>query len=224
MAKRIKRNKKIVVDDQNLTATEEVISEEKNRLADNADEKPIESQTNEEEKLDFDGEFAIRQSFNTVIDSELNRIWGYLKLKDERDRKASEFLTKIDSIIKDIEELKKISKSLVAEQKGTSLDSKVQAIVNKMNSDLFSEATFRELLADEIKREIKRIPEIKVLFEGESLSKARFELGYAEKDSVVYFGRAFSKIVWSQPSKLALLTNTGFIAQEDAFYMIVGID
>lgn len=163
--------------------------------------------------------FKVKQSTNSVIDSELNRIWGYLKLKEEKEKEQKNLDIEIDKIKKDIEVFKIKCKEDIDKSK---LELDLSDIFSKIQDNLFSSELFIENIALETAKRLSSNNSIKVTIGDKILREVRFEFGYATKGSIVFFKKAFSNVYWYLPNEISLATNTGFVSLKDSFWMVVG--
>ena len=69
-----------------------------------------------------DEDFGIKNPINSVVDGELNRIWGYISKKDKELKQMKELCSKMEHISEDIEEYKAKNTSEVKES-GDNLES-----------------------------------------------------------------------------------------------------
>lgn len=179
-------------------------------------------------------DFGIKNPINSVIDGELNRIWGYIQKKDEELKQMKELCSKMEHISKDIEDYKSKNSSEVKEsgdnieaeenQKTSSEDKELKIILDEVNEDLFKSELFMQKLAEEVNRQIRANHSFRVVNDGNELVNARFEFGYAKKGNIIFFKKAFKNVLWHLPDDMALVTNTGFVAVKDSFWLVIGED
>ena len=172
--------------------------------------------------------FKVQRSTNAVIDGELNRIWGYLKVNSEKEKRITELCNTLDSIIKDTEkfkeEIRSDAKKNLEEAKKSSADIDIKSIIDRVSKELFSSKEFMEMFTAEVLKEIRKTNKISLLYEGRNIHSARFEFGFAKKGAVVFFNKAFTNILWHLPAEITMVTNTGFVALKDSFWIVVGED
>jgi len=173
------------------------------------------------DEVKIDDLFKVQHSTNAIIDGELNRIWGYLKLKQENENKIKELYDTLDRINEDIQKYKEnANKEEVKESDNVD----IKSIIEKVSSELFNSSIFMEKLSEEIVKELKKKNNIDILFNGNDIKSARFEFGFAKKGKVVFFNKAFQNVLWHLPNEMSLVTNTGFVSLKDSFWIVVGED
>lgn len=195
------------------------------------DEEYTDNATVEEAK---DEDFGIKNPINSVVDGELNRIWGYISKKDKELKQMKELCSKMERISEDIEEYKAKNTSEVKEsednieseknQETSSEDKELKIILEEVNDGLFKSELFMKKLAEEVNRQIRANRDFKIVNEGNALVSARFEFGYAKKGNIIFFKKAFKNVLWHLPDDMALVTNTGFVAVKDSFWLVIGED
>lgn len=173
--------------------------------------------------------FKVNHPINPVIDKELNRVWGYVKLKDDREKKLEDKISELSDQVKAFKEKyasedenREKKSETKAEQKAEAKDLKV--IVEQFSKDVFSSDVFMTRLAAEINHQIRINSKFKIVTSGNELKAARFEFGYAKKGNIVFFEKAFQNVLWHLPEQIALVTNTGFVALKDSFWLVIGED
>lgn len=181
-----------------------------------------------------DEDLGIKNHINSVVDGELNRIWGYISRKDKELKQMKELCSKMERISEDIEEYKAKNTSEVKEsednneseenQETLSEDKELKIILDEVNDGLFKSELFMKKLAEEVNRQIRANHGFKIVNEGNELVSARFEFGYAKKGNIIFFKKAFKNVLWHLPDDMALVTNTGFVAVKDSFWLVIGED
>lgn len=197
--------------------------------AENVEPKTSIKQFNTEDKeIKLDTLFKVQNSTNVTIDNELNRIWGYLKINHDREKKIEALCKTLDSINEDFnkfkKEIKEETKKNAEEAKKGAEDIDVSSIIKKVSKELFSSKDFMNLFTEEIMRELRKMNKISLLYNGDDIKSARFEFGFAKKGKVVFFNKAFKNVFWHLPSEITMVTNTGFVALKDSFWIVIGED
>lgn len=168
--------------------------------------------------------FGVKNSSNSIIDSELNRIWGYLKLQNiEINNNVDNKITEnLNSIKNEFNDFKNSYETNLTELKSSIPN--ISSLINIIKNDIFKSEEFMVYLFKIIEENLKIPTKIKITLEGKTVDKVRMEFGYAKTGAVVFYKKAFEKILWSIPNDITLVTNTGFVALKDTFWLIIGED
>lgn len=185
------------------------------------------------EEVEVD-QFKVQKSINSQIDAELNRIWQYLKenvqeKKEKEESNTGDIGISILNSMKD--EINQLREDIIRSE------SNMLSIVNsgknilpdleqiKKDLELNFTALLDNRLLDILKKTDISIPK-EIIFSCLSgdIKNPRIELGYAEKGNIVFYKKAFSDVIWHLPDEAALVSNTGFVALKNGYWIVIGED
>lgn len=167
-------------------------------------------------------QFKVKNSTNSVIDSELNRIWDYLRNKAEKDVERENLFKEI-TLFLEKNNFEGSNEEIVEKQ----ITVNTENIQTKTSEIMFDPKVLDKYILDNIAKQFKNSENnpnatISLIINNETFTDVRLEFGYAKKGNIVFFKKAFSEILWHIPNEAVMLTNTGFVVLDDAYWLVIG--